>query len=140
MEGLSQLIDADGGGNTGYDGFEPIDPDSDDGPEGLPTPLTRSSAVAGKRPFFPDVESDPSSDDAGAPGRPGPVPLDGGRIAFVIDRGTGPDLDGYFECFGLPVRDRVLLCRSYASYLVAKGQSGIRRPGPKAGFKAPRRV
>lgn len=131
------LFEGDGDRDPGHDGFEPIDPDSDDGVARVPKALTRSTAIAGKRPFFPDEDS---SDDPGAPGAPGPVPLDGGGIAFVVDRDNGPDLDGYLSCFALPVRDRVLLCRSYASYLVAKGQTGIRRPGPKAGFKAPRRV
>jgi len=140
MEGLSQFIDQDGDRDLGSLGLEPVDPDhnEDDG-DVPPATLTRSVAFAVKRPYFPDVESDDSSDDA-TPARPRLVPVDDGGKAFVVDYANGPDLDGYFDCFGLPVRDRVLLCRSYASYLVAKGQSGIRRPGPKAGFKAPRRV
>lgn len=137
MEGVSQLLEfADGDRVAGFGDFEPSDPGAVSDADEVPPALARAGAFAGKRPFYPG--SDDESDDPDAPSRPAPVPLDG--TAFVVDRFVGPDLDGYFDCFALPVRDRVLLCRSYASYLVAKGQSGIRRPGPKAGFKAPRRV
>lgn len=137
MEGLSQVaLEADGDRLYGSGGFEPADPSSGDAGESLP-PVERTAAFAGKRPFFPDPDEDDSSDVAqDARTVPG---LNGGR-AFIIDREAGPDLAGYLDCFGMPVRERVLLCRSFASYLVAQGQTGIRRPGPKSGFKAPRRV
>jgi len=139
MEGLSQVLELerDGDRDIGHGGFEPLDPSSGDDGDEVPQALSRSTAIAGKRPFFPDPEEDDSSDDA-QDARLLVTPT--GARAFFVDPAVGPDLSGYLDCFAMPVRERVLLCRSFASYLVAQGNSGIRRPGPKSGFKAPRRV
>jgi len=66
-----------------------------------PSPLRRS--IAGKGPgLMKRIRSDPTSDPESDQ-----------------DPEDLPDLHGYFEDFEVPLPERVSLCRSYASYLVA---------------------
>jgi len=46
-----------------------------------------------------------------------------------------PDLDWYLSLYELTDSQKVALCRTYASHLVAKGKTGIHRPGPPSGLK-----
>lgn len=41
-----------------------------------------------------------------------------------------PDLDWYLSFYDLDDGAKVAVCRTYASYLVAKGRTGVTRPGP----------
>ena len=46
-----------------------------------------------------------------------------------------PDLDWYLSMYELTDSQKVALCRTYASFLVAKGRSGRLQPGPPSELK-----
>lgn len=52
--------------------------------------------------------------------------------------GGDVDLEWYFDVKKIPVPQRVAICRSYASYLVALGKSGRERKGPPIGTRVKR--
>lgn len=66
--------------------------------------LCRSNATAGKRPRTFVPQTPPESDDE-----------------EILDQ---PDLASYFSQWEISDKHVILLCRSYASYLSAKGHSG----------------
>jgi len=48
---------------------------------------------------------------------------------------TDPDVEWYLNLYDLTDAQRVSICRTYASYLVAKGKSGVMQPGPPSELK-----
>lgn len=46
-----------------------------------------------------------------------------------------PDLEWYLSLYDITDATRVSLCRTYASYLVACGKSGVHKPGPPSDLK-----
>jgi len=74
--------------------------------------LMRSNATAGKRPrsFVPVSPPSSSSQDE-----------EQAMWAASMDQ---PDLHSYFDQWEMEDKHKILLCRSYASYLSAKGHSG----------------
>lgn len=46
-----------------------------------------------------------------------------------------PDIEWYLSLYDIPDATRVSICRTYASYLVAKGKTGVHKPGPPSTLK-----
>lgn len=62
------------------------------------------------------------------------VDIDSGEVELPEE----PDLEWYLDHYDLGDPQKVSICRTYASYLVAKGNSGRMRPGPAPGGKRSR--
>jgi len=52
---------------------------------------------------------------------------------------AGPDLGEYLSMWILSDAQKVALCRTYASYLVARGKTGNQRPGPSVKIESPKK-
>lgn len=52
---------------------------------------------------------------------------------------AGPDLGEYLGMWILTDAQKVALCRTYASYLVARGKTGSQRPGPSERIESPKK-
>jgi hypothetical protein len=46
-----------------------------------------------------------------------------------------PDVEWYLSLYDITDAARVSICRTYASYLVARGKTGIHKPGPPSDLK-----
>ncbi len=83
------------------------DEELDDGEDDVVEHLSRSMAFSGKRPYDWNQYS-PQGQDLEE------------EEAMALD---APDLHDYFSQWIIPDKQVILLCRSYASYLAAKGHA-----------------
>ena len=117
-------LDNDHCGECGADPCICLEPDQDEIEESSPRELQRSTAGV-KRPLF--SESQPPSEEEGEL-----EILDhhqrmqtNFKRALHCDESYSPepDLDAYFDEFGLSAQSRIAMCRTYANYLTQKLRS-----------------
>ena len=53
---------------------------------------------------------------------------------------TEPDIEWYLSLYDITDSQKVAMCRTFASYLVAKGKSGVKARGPPSRLKKQEQV
>lgn len=53
---------------------------------------------------------------------------------------TEPDIEWYLSLYDITDSQKVAMCRTFASYLVAKGKSGVKARGPPSRLQRQERV